>query len=159
MEGKRPRLPQSSSDPAARAEAVARGGPSLAGVRVLVVDDEKDTREGVCALLLRHDAEVRAVSSAREALAVVREWLPHLAISDICMREQDGYALLRALRASEDERLRRLPVVALTAYARVEDRLRALSAGFQIHVPKPVEPLQLVTAVAKVADPKSVRLH
>jgi signal transduction histidine kinase/ActR/RegA family two-component response regulator len=131
--------------------------PSLAGLRVLVVDDEPDTVEALRGILAQCDAEVRGTCSAAEALAVLGDWQPHLLISDIGMPGQDGYAFIRAVRGASDERVRRLPAVALTAYARIEDRLRVLSAGFQMHVPKPVEPLELVTVVANVAEQQSVR--
>ncbi len=131
--------------------------PSLAGLRVLVVDDEPDTVEALRSILMQCDADVRGTCSADEALAVLGEWLPHVIISDIGMPGQDGYALIRAVRSASDERIRRVPAVALTAYARIEDRLRVLSAGFQMHVPKPVEPLELITIVANVAEQQGVR--
>ncbi|HEX2491183.1 MAG TPA: response regulator, partial [Blastocatellia bacterium] len=90
---------------------------------------------------------------ADQALAVFErpeEWQPELLISDIEMPEADGYQLIRKLREIESQRGRRVPAIALTAYARAEDRLRSLSAGFQIHVTKPVEPVELLTIVASL---------
>src|SRR6185437_8815811 len=110
---------------------------SLRGVKVLVVDDEEDTRELVRRVLLENDAEVVAVCSAAEALDEVPRFRPDVLLSDIGMPHQDGYQLLRTLRSLGEDRGGKTPAAALTAYARPEDRLHALRAGYQIHVPKP----------------------
>jgi PAS domain S-box-containing protein len=120
---------------------------SLAGVRVLAVDDEADTREMLALVLGECDAEVRTAASAAEALAVLDEWDAEVLVSDIGMPSEDGYDLIRKVRARPASRGGGVPAVALTAYARFEDRMRALQAGFQMHVPKPVEPAELVTVV------------
>jgi CheY-like chemotaxis protein len=120
-------------------------------VRVLVVDDEADTRELLGVILQHYGAEVRAAASVRQTLEVLQEWKPDVLVSDIGMPEEDGYSLIRQLRALEGERGERLPASALTAYAREEERRRALEAGFQTHIPKPVEPALLADAVAALA--------
>jgi signal transduction histidine kinase/DNA-binding response OmpR family regulator len=125
--------------------------PALKGLHVLVVDDEPETRDLLVAVLSRCGAEVRASSSAQDAIEALRQWQADVLVSDIGMPGEDGYELIRKVRALEPEHGGRIPAVALTAYARVEDRLRVLSAGFQMHVPKPVEPVELATVVASFA--------
>jgi PAS domain S-box-containing protein len=127
--------------------------PQLKGLRVLCVDDEKDSRELLTVVLQQCMAEVMTVSSAKEALAAIEKFDPHVLVSDIGMPEEDGFDLIRKVRARENAgNLKRIPAVALTAYARVEDRLRALTSGFQMHVPKPVEPAEIAAVVASVAE-------
>jgi signal transduction histidine kinase/CheY-like chemotaxis protein len=126
--------------------------PSLEGVRVLAVDDEPDTCELLRTLLARSGAEVRVAASAAEALATLEGWTPDILVSDIGMPGEDGYSLLRQVRAREQRTGTRLPAIALTAYARAEDRVRSLTAGFQMHLPKPIEPIELVTVIANLAD-------
>jgi signal transduction histidine kinase len=123
----------------------------LAGVYVLLVDDEPDAREMLSEVLRRHQARVTAVASARDALVELDRALPDVLISDIAMPEDDGYSLIRKVRGRTAEQGGQIPALALTAYAREEDRVRALSAGFQVHVPKPVEPHELATVVASLA--------
>ena len=94
---------------------------------------------------------MRAAASAEEAEALLNEQLPDVIVSDIEMPEVSGYDLIRRLRRSDRAEIRRLPAVALTAYARTEDRMKALLAGFQTHVAKPVEPAELVTVIASLA--------
>jgi signal transduction histidine kinase len=126
------------------------GRGQLAGLKVLVVDDDPDTLAMLGMVLRQCGADVRAVLSAAEALAALRESQPDVLISDIGMPGEDGYALIRSVRALEGP-LREIPALALTAYARVEDRLKVLSAGFQMHVPKPIEPEELVAVVSSLA--------
>jgi CheY-like chemotaxis protein len=102
--------------------------------------------------LAQYGASVRAVASAEEAYAAIAEECPDVLVSDIEMPDVTGYDLVRHLRHSEQPEVRRLPAVALTAYARTEDRVKALLAGFQTHVPKPVEPAELVTVIASLAQ-------
>jgi len=123
----------------------------LQGKRVLVVDDEADTREFYTLVLEECGASVTAVSSVSDALESLRQQRPDVLLSDIGMPVQDGYALLRQVRALEVERGGRLPAVALTAYARDLDRQQAIAAGFEKHLPKPVEPAELVAVVANLA--------
>jgi CheY-like chemotaxis protein len=132
--------------------------PSLDDLRVLVVDDEPDTRELVALMLVGRGAEVVAVGSAIEALAEMERGRFDVLISDIGMADMDGYALISKIRQLPKERGGRIPAAALTAYAGVEDRMRALSAGYQMHIPKPVEPAELTTVVASLAQRYTVPL-
>jgi CheY-like chemotaxis protein len=125
--------------------------PTLNGLRVLVVDDEEDARSVVVAVLEGHGAQVRAASSAAEALREIESDAPDVLVSDIGMPEQDGYSLIRAVRNGLKKSPAALPAAALTAYARMEDRTRAMLAGFQSHIAKPVEPRELVNDVATLA--------
>ncbi|HEX8636006.1 MAG TPA: ATP-binding protein [Pyrinomonadaceae bacterium] len=125
--------------------------PSLKGLRVLVVDDEPDTRLLLRTVLERCDSEVTTAGSAGEALAAFSKSKPDILISDIGMPGEDGYEFIVKLRAAEAGSGGRVPAIALTAYARVEDRVRALNAGFQVHVPKPIEPIELLAVVASLA--------
>jgi len=129
----------------------SRVSESLRGVQVLAVDDNSDTRELVKAVLNRCGAEVRTSASAGEALAVLREWRPDVLLSDIGMPYEDGYELIRRVRALEASQGGRIPAAALTAYARDEDRGLTLAAGFQMHLIKPVNPAELIAAVACLA--------
>jgi signal transduction histidine kinase/ActR/RegA family two-component response regulator len=126
-------------------------GPSLAGVRVLVVDDERDSRDLIATVLERQGARVVAVGSAAEALAALTREVPDVLVSDIEMPEQNGYDLLRRVRELPPEQGGRLPAAALTAYASAQDRMKALLSGFQLHVAKPVPPGELVAVVASLA--------
>lgn len=134
--------------------------PSLEGVKVLVVDDEADTREYLTTVLKQCQAEVMAVASVKEALDAIQKWEPDVLVSDIGMPEEDGYSLIRKVRELErtahtshsSHQRRKIPAAALTAYARPEDRMRAIKEGFQLHLPKPVEPIELATVVASLAE-------
>ncbi|MEW6497281.1 MAG: ATP-binding protein, partial [Cyanobacteriota bacterium] len=123
--------------------------PSLKGLHILLVDDEVDARELIATLLMQYDVQVTAVASAEEALKTLERLKPDLIISDIGMPYEDGYALIRKVRAL-DAAQGRIPAIALTAYAREEDRTQALSAGFQMHIAKPVNLVQLTTGVAQL---------
>jgi CheY-like chemotaxis protein len=125
---------------------------TLDGVRILVVDDEVDARELLQVALAQYGADVRSVGSAEEAYVAVEQECPDVLVSDIEMPDVTGYELVRHLRHSDRPEVRRLPAVALTAYARTEDRVKALLAGFQTHVPKPVEPAELVTVIASLSQ-------
>jgi len=122
----------------------------LAGVAVLVVDDEADARELLTAVLEHHGATVTAVACVQEALAAVGEHAPDVVVSDIGMPGADGYELARRLRALGDDELRGTPAVALTGFARPEDGARAADAGFDAHVAKPVDPVGLVAVIERV---------
>jgi PAS domain S-box-containing protein len=122
--------------------------PNLAGVRVLVVDDAADERELFTAALASYGAVVTAAGSVEEALTAFEQSPPDIIVSDIAMPERDGYELIRRVRAMGRERGGGTPAIALTAYARAEDRRRALMAGFQLHVAKPADPAEVVYAVA-----------
>jgi PAS domain S-box-containing protein len=122
----------------------------LDGIKVLVVDDEADTRELLRAGIGQCGAKVLTAGSAQEALEIIERERPHLLISDIGMPGEDGYELIRKVRALPAGSARRIPAIALTAYARTEDRLRALRAGYQMHMPKPVELIELVAIAASL---------
>ncbi len=124
----------------------------LAGVRVLVVEDEPDTRDLLVVALQQCGAEVAAYASVPEALAALDLALPDVLLSDIGVPGEDGYSLIRKVRARGAGRGGDLPAAALTAYARAEDRARALEAGYQTHLAKPVDPSELVTTVARLAS-------
>jgi CheY-like chemotaxis protein len=126
-------------------------GPALEGLRVLVVDDELDALDLATAILTAAHAEVRTCQSAAEALAMCSQWRPHVLIADIEMPHEDGLSLIRKVRAMDPAQGGKVPAIALTAYGRVEDRLRTLTAGFSMHVPKPVDPAELTTVVASLA--------
>jgi PAS domain S-box-containing protein len=125
--------------------------PSLNDLRVLVVDDEPEARALVAAVLTGCGADVVSVESADEALKEMERQPFDVLVSDIGMPETDGYALIEKVRQLPSERGGRIPAAALTAYARVEDRMRVLSAGYQMHIPKPVEPDELATVVGSIA--------
>ncbi len=122
----------------------------LDNLRILIVEDEADTRELVREVLARQGAEVRATKSAAEGLQMLAAWNPDLLVSDIGMPGQDGYELIRRVRKLDADHHGQIPAVALTAYAGAEDQQRALAAGFQIHLAKPVEPKALVATVARL---------
>ena len=124
--------------------------PTLNDLRVLVVDDEPDALELISKILADCGAEVKTAESVNEALKWLFDpagWRAEVLVSDL----EKGYSLLRKIRAQEAPNTPRLPAIALTTNARAEDRMRALGAGFQMHVPKPVEPAELLTVVASVA--------
>jgi CheY-like chemotaxis protein/two-component sensor histidine kinase len=125
---------------------------SLKGIRVLIVDDDADAREMLQVALRQYGADVEAAVSVEDALARLGRDCPDVLVSDIEMPDATGYELIRHLRHGDRPELRRLPAVALTAYARTEDRVKALIAGFQTHVPKPVEPAELVTVIASLGQ-------
>jgi signal transduction histidine kinase len=149
------RLPTANVEPVRVADVRAplETPPTLAGLRVLIVEDEPDARELVERLLQERGAQTTAVGSAAEALAAYEAAPPDVVVSDIGMPGEDGYAFIRKLRALELALGlgRTTPAAALTAFARREDRRRALLAGFQTHIAKPVDPLELVVVVASLA--------
>jgi signal transduction histidine kinase/ActR/RegA family two-component response regulator len=150
-----PRSPVTASDPRVYSRADAAVGledvPDLAGIRVLIVEDDHDARALVEKVLEGQGALVTSVSSAREALDVLGRERMDVLLSDVEMPGTDGYQLIRELRLRPSQEGGSVPAAALTAYARTEDRLRALRAGFQLHLSKPVQPSELVTVVASLA--------
>ncbi|MGH7277455.1 MAG: hybrid sensor histidine kinase/response regulator, partial [Candidatus Rokuibacteriota bacterium] len=129
----------------------------LTGVRTLVVDDAPDALELLEGMLTMRGAEVRGAASVAEALAILAEWRADVIVSDIEMPGEDGYALIRKLRARGRDAGGETPAVAVTAYGSVADRIRILSAGFNMHVPKPVEPAELIAVLANLVgrlDPR-----
>ena len=130
-------------------DETAGGQASLDRVKVLVVEDDADTRELVASLLAQHGAEPMTAANARDGLEAFRRRPPDVLVCDIAMPGGDGYSFLTEVRASSGDVY--VPAMALTAYARLEDRERALAAGFDVHLAKPVEPTTLVIAVARLA--------
>ena len=128
--------------------------PVLDSLHALVVDDDADTRELLTTLLKRCGANVTAVASGAQALEALAKMKPDLLISDIGMPNMDGYELIRQVRTFPPESGGGIPAIALTAYAGAEDRRRALHAGFQVYLPKPVEPNELIATVARLAERK-----
>jgi len=143
--------PERTHEVAAETPAGGELAP-LGGLRVLVVDDEPDTCDVLEAVLREAGAEVRTCRSAAAALAEIETWWPDVLLSDIGMPGEDGYALIRRIRVQEAQHGRAIAAVALTAYARLEDRRKALSAGFQMHVPKPIDGDELIAVVARVVQ-------
>jgi CheY-like chemotaxis protein len=140
-----PAIQSHPEPPAAPTVAPSQMFPELEGRRVLIVDDEVDTREILEFAFEKYGVSVTCAGSAAEALAAIREVRPDLIISDIGMPSEDGYALMEKIRHWENTvAAAATPAIALTAYARAEDRERAIEAGFQAHVAKPVEPLHLL---------------
>ena len=125
--------------------------PDITGIRVLIVEDDDDARVLVERILKGRGASVKTASSAAEALDVLEKEHIDVLLSDIEMPGTDGYQFIRALRLRPSQQGGSVPAVALTAYARTEDRLRALRAGFQLHLSKPVQPVELITVVASLA--------
>jgi PAS domain S-box-containing protein len=125
---------------------------ALVGIRLLLVDDDIDNLNIISMLLTNQGASVHAVTSVAEALQVLRCDLPDVLVSDLAMPIEDGYALIEKVRNEELRTGRHLPAIALTAYVRVADRAQALSRGFDMFVPKPVEPRELITAIAGLAE-------
>jgi signal transduction histidine kinase/DNA-binding response OmpR family regulator len=126
----------------------------LEGLRILVVDDEVDSRDLVSAILTRCGSEVNCCESATDAIKAIQDWKPDLLVSDIGMPNEDGYSLIKRMRKLKSKRARQTPAVALTAYVTHEDRERALAAGFQMHVPKPIEPTALVMSIVTATGRK-----
>ena len=126
--------------------------PRLDGVRVLIVDDDSDTRQMLKAVLSECQAEVITAASAAEAIKEIEQRKPDVLVSDLGMPEQDGYELIKQVRETESaDHTARIPALALTAYAKAEDRVRALAGGYQVHLAKPVEPAEFVLVVANLA--------
>jgi PAS domain S-box-containing protein len=126
--------------------------PDLNGIHVLVVDDDAGTREMLSTALNERHARVTAVASAREALRAIRSSRPDVLVSDIAMPIEDGYSLIEKIRLIEPATAKHIPAVAITAYAREEDRRRALAAGYQSYLPKPIEPAELIAIVAELKE-------
>ena len=123
---------------------------TLNGLKILIVDDEPEARELLSAMLQLRGAEVQTCCSAAESLPLIESWQPSVLVSDISMPVEDGYSLIRKIRRTAS--VQKLPAVALTAYARPQDRMRALAAGFNMHVSKPVEAAELVMVIAGLCD-------
>jgi len=151
------RFPLATDDAEARKAPIADVMPGAApdrmagaGVRLLVVEDDPETREILAAILERSGFSYRLAGGARDALCVLDEWLPDVIISDIGMPDVDGYEFVRALRGRPAEKGGHIPALALSAFARGEDRKLALASGYQAHVAKPVDPADLVAAITRL---------
>jgi signal transduction histidine kinase/ActR/RegA family two-component response regulator len=125
--------------------------PKLTDIRVLIVDDETDAREMLHVILSQCGAEVKTAATSREALDVLSAWLPEVLVSDIGMPDEDGYSLINQVRSLEPEHGGGIPAVALTGYGGPDDRRRLLSAGYQVHITKPVEVTELANVIARLA--------
>jgi PAS domain S-box-containing protein len=125
---------------------------SLKGIKVLAVDDDKDARFLLKTILEQSGAEVETCESVSAALSLIMDYCPDILISDIGMPEEDGYELIKKIREKEKGTGKRLPAVALTAFSRAEDRLKALTAGYNTHIPKPVEPAELTIVIANLTS-------
>jgi len=132
------------TEPAAASAGLSR----LVGVRILAIDDEADAREMIKTLLENCGADVLTASSAKEGLEVLAGWKPHVIVCDIGMPEEDGYTFIRKVRDAERNNGVSIPAIALTGYVRIEERMRALEAGYQMFVPKPVEGGELISIIA-----------
>ncbi|GAC1446555.1 MAG: ATP-binding protein [Pyrinomonadaceae bacterium] len=149
------RVPVDDTDPerahpTARTVAEFDDTQNLNGLRILVVDDEPDARDLLYIVLQNYGAKVTTADSAAEALEKLKCERPDVLVCDIGMPDEDGYSLLRKIRGLSADEGGKVPAVALTAYARAADRVRALRAGYQIHVPKPVEPGELIAVIASL---------
>jgi PAS domain S-box-containing protein len=151
-------LPSDDVQPASRPAAVYRNLASgtsrlinLGGRRILVVDDEANARDLLETILRRAGADVIVVATADQALDTLRRWRPDVLVSDIGMPGDDGYVLIRKVRTLRPEEGSQVRALALTAYARSEDRIKALEAGFHTHIAKPVDPLELTALIAGLA--------
>jgi signal transduction histidine kinase/DNA-binding response OmpR family regulator len=132
-----------------------RSARALRGAKVLVVDDESDAREVVALMLEQCGAETMVAASANEALEILQKKQPNVIVVDIAMPGEDGYSLLRKIRELPSEKVSRTPAIALTAFVGVQDREKILDAGFDRHLPKPVQPAELITVIADLARPGS----
>lgn len=133
--------------------SVATGAPRLDGIRVLIVDDEPDAREVMAHALQAYGARVTRVASATEAFDVLRQTEIDVLLADVAMPDEDGYSFIRRVRASTDDRIAAVPAAAVTAHASYADREQAFAAGFQRHLAKPVEPVDLASTVDQLARP------
>ena len=154
------RLPLAEKTAETRTGPAAGNGnrPALQGAQILVVDDDPDALEMLTVVLTEAGAAVRTAASATEALALLRWIRPDVLVSDLAMPDEDGYSLIRNLRAIERESGRETPAVALTAYVRVQDRARAQAAGFNVFVEKPVDPEELIAVLAGIAESRAGKL-
>ena len=135
--------PEAGSRPQSGAKTSAEEAALLAGMRVLIVDDHEDTRDLLRFILSEREASIQTAASVEEALTIVRDWQPHLILSDLGMPDSDGYQLVKKLRSTNGTG--QIPVVALTGYAMDEERMRALAMGFQGFLTKPVNPEKLIS--------------
>ncbi len=129
---------------------LAEDSPDLAGLRILAVDDEPDARDLIKRILTGYGAQVDTAASGADALEVLAKNKPHVLIMDIGMPDEDGYSVIQKVRQLAGAQGGNVPAIALTAFARLEDRRRAILSGFQMHMSKPVEPSELVAIVSSL---------
>jgi CheY-like chemotaxis protein len=122
----------------------------LNGLRILYVEDDVDSRQALAAVLMQYDAEVRTVATVHEALGLLTNWRPDLLISDIGLPDEDGYDLIRKVRARQPEDGGTIPAIALTGYAGVSEHELALSAGYQKYLVKPIKPENLAEIIGTI---------
>lgn len=134
----------------AKTISAADNAPNLSGLRVLVVDDDADTLEILDIVLKRYGAAVQTAASAADAFEVFRQWKPDILISDLGMPVEDGFTFISKIRALSPDEGGNTPAAALTAYVAETDRLKALAAGYQLHIPKPIDPATLAATVAEM---------
>jgi len=144
---------QRSAEVSIEQEVATEGATPLEGLRVLLVDDDKDSRRMLKTALGAYGAELKACSSTTEALETLKEWRPDVIVSDIGMPDEDGYDLIHKVRDLPAEGGGTIPALALTGYASLEDKKRSLDAGYQTHMSKPVEIAKLVASVANLCRP------
>jgi signal transduction histidine kinase/ActR/RegA family two-component response regulator len=146
-------IPATDAPPAAAdAARLTSENSKIKGLRVLLLDDEADTLDLLGVFLSQNGAEVKAETSARGALEIIKHWQPDVIVSDIAMPEEDGYSFIKKLRALPPDAGGQIPVIALTAYVGIKERTQVLSNGFQMYVPKPVEPSELLEALLNFID-------
>jgi len=133
--------------------------PSLKDVQVLMVDDDQDTLQILKVMLEEQQAQVQTATSAAEALEILEWYKPNVLVLDLTMHDEDGYSLIRKIRSLNGESGSRVSAVALTTHVRIDDRARALSAGFNMFVPKPVEAQELITAIANLAESRMTEVN
>ncbi|MBW4612993.1 MAG: PAS domain S-box protein [Desmonostoc vinosum HA7617-LM4] len=126
--------------------------PSLLGIRVLVVEHEVDTRKFIATVLEQCQADVQAVESVPEALEVIQQWKPNVLVSDIELPQENGYSLIRKLRSQPPEQGGRIPAAAITAHTNTENRVRVIQEGYQLHLPKPIDPTELAIVIASLVE-------
>ena len=137
-------------------------GPRLDGIRVFVLEDEQDTLALLTTMLAHYGADVKGAKTVDEAFEMLESWKADVVVSDIGLPGEDGFSFIHRLRALDSVDGGDAPVIALTAYARASDRARVLSSGFQMHIPKPVEPTELVSAIealARTSGPRDVSMN
>jgi PAS domain S-box-containing protein len=150
MVNRRELIDAERTHPSKRSEISRQNLVQLQGLKILVVDDDPDACEMLRVILEQSQAEVKTALSVDEAIEVLDQWIPSILISDLGMPGKDGFDFIQQVRKRSTEKGGRIPAVALTAFTRVEDRMKVLSNGFQMHVPKPIEPAELLTIVASL---------
>ncbi|WP_143467656.1 PAS domain S-box protein [Leptolyngbya ohadii] len=147
-----PLLPNPDSETEVAPATAIPAAANLEGICALVVDDEADVRELIMTILEQYGMRVLTAGSVREALEKLDHEQPDVLLSDIGMPLEDGYALIRQVRAKSDDRIKQIPAAAITAFAREEDRMQAINAGFQVHISKPLDPARLITVVTSLVN-------